>query len=413
MKRKLFIFLFTVFTLLGSGIVFAQNLETQYPTLPGGLKLSLHPTLPEFILYVYYLLLAVSGFFAIGSLILGGIQYITSGGNGATQTEARKQVSGAVLGILVLFGSYLLLATINPNLRILQFEKPVSPIKKCDCSNPTEKICKKICEPVREQKKIGAELLEVPVGNLIERIVKESTLAQFASIAQQAEKLSFEAKEAARKYKEEFDQCKCSRNTVIPHCSAAPSCSPQVCTGESCDKTALAQKRKALQDSNTALTQYIETNIGTNISLSSGMAPGSAGTPISGGSCMAGTGACSPSALSAFGAKAGEASQICQKESGGNVRSLNDGCLRTDYDYSVGLFQINLYRTGRCPGAFREINVSTCEIIDHAILEACMEKYGFGDADKNIQGALGISNNGNNWCPWTASFPQHCNLCKN
>lgn len=412
MKQKLFILLLVFFTILGSGIVFAQDLETQYPTLPGGLKLSLHPTLPEFILYVYYFLLAVSGFIAIASLVAGGIQYMVSGGNVASQTEARKRVSGAVLGILVLLGSSLILGTINPSLRILRFEKTTPSIQsqKCECANPTTDICKKVCEP---KKTIGAEALEIPVGNLIERILKESTLSQFASIAQQAEKLSFAAKEAARKYGEELGACSCSRKEVIPQCGGS-SCPapPLACTGEPCDKAALAQKKKALEDANTALTQYIETNIGTNVSLSSGMAPGSSGTPISGGSCAAGTGACSPSALSAFGSKAGEASQICQKESGGNVRSLNDGCLRSDYDYSVGLFQINLYRTGRCPGAFREIDAKTCEIIDHGILEACMEKYGFGDADKNIQGALGISGGGNNWCPWTASFPQHCNLCE-
>src|SRR3989344_1205057 len=260
MKRALFIFLLAVATLFTLGAVSAQDTEVQYPVLPNGVVLSPHPTFPEFILYLYYFLLAVSGFIAFGSLIAGGIQYITSGGNVASQTEARKRISAAVLGILVLLGSSILLGTINPSLRVLSLEKPASPITACDCKNPTEDLCKKWCEPIQERKKIGEELLEVPVGDIVERIMKESTLSQFAATAQEAEKLSKDARDKAKTYKDELDQCSCSRDTVIPHCSSAPECRALQCTGEPCNKAALSQKKTALQNSLTALTSYIETN---------------------------------------------------------------------------------------------------------------------------------------------------------
>lgn len=80
-------------------------------------------------------------------------------------------------------------------------------------------------------------------------------------------------------------------------------------------------------------------------------------TPYTGnGSCTIPTsGFCSPSNpdmnySSLFGANAGDAAQICSKESNGNPRAINDGCLRNPTyntrvhtaDYSIGLFQINL-----------------------------------------------------------------------
>ncbi|MDO8470977.1 MAG: hypothetical protein Q7S63_03385 [bacterium] len=257
--------LFLLALLLPSGIAFAQGTEIQYPTLPNGVRLTLQPTLPEFILYLYYFLITASGFIAMGSVVLGGVQYLTSGGNVASQTAARSRISGAVIGILVLLGSSLLLGTINPQLNILRLEKPASPITPCDCSNPTQGFCAKICKPITEQKKVGSELLEVPAGDLVERVMDERTLAQLASIAQQAEDLAKDARDKAQAYKDELDRCSCSRNTVIPHCGGAPSCSALQCTGEPCDKAALAKKKKALEDANSTLAAYVEANIGVNI----------------------------------------------------------------------------------------------------------------------------------------------------
>jgi len=128
--------------------------------------------------------------------------------------------------------------------------------------------------------------------------------------------------------------------------------------------------------------------------------------------CSFGTGPCSVESLdNVFGSNAGKASMVCQKESSSNPFQLNDGCLSGDWDYSIGLFQINLFRTGRCPGAFREISISTCEIIDQAKLDQCMVEYGWGEPTINIQKALGISAGGTNWCAWSTACPQYCNIC--
>jgi len=119
-----------------------------------------------------------------------------------------------------------------------------------------------------------------------------------------------------------------------------------------------------------------------------------------------------------FGVRATEASQICNVESGGNIWALNDGCKRGQYDYSVGLFQINLYRTGRCDRIgipereiFREISPSTCEVIDERKAAECAEAFGLGNTEVNTQQATQIFNSWGNWCAWSAACPQHCNLC--
>ena len=147
-------------------------------------------------------------------------------------------------------------------------------------------------------------------------------------------------------------------------------------------------------------------------------------TPIPGGGNCAESNSqyCSVAYLQkTFGDKASIASQICAIESGGNPLALNSGCLTgRSYDYSVGLFQVNLVpipqydgsgniiglvdSTWRCPGAFvTDINrvlPPFCIIKDNAILEACVQK--FSDPDYNISVAWGphLSNGGTYWCDW-------------
>ncbi len=119
-----------------------------------------------------------------------------------------------------------------------------------------------------------------------------------------------------------------------------------------------------------------------------------------------------------FGARAEEASQICNAESGGNVWNLNSGCQRGAYDYSVGLFQINLYRTRRCDAVgipeaqiFEEISPSTCRIKNQSLANECAKKYGWGNSDLNAQKAVQIYNARGNWCDWSTACPLYCNLC--
>jgi len=68
----------------------------------------------------YQWALGIGGLIALGVLILGGILYTISAGNASRQDDAKGWLLGAVMGILLLFGSYLILNTINPELTKLK-----------------------------------------------------------------------------------------------------------------------------------------------------------------------------------------------------------------------------------------------------------------------------------------------------
>jgi hypothetical protein len=176
------------------------------------------------------------------------------------------------------------------------------------------------------------------------------------------------------------------------------------------------------------------------------------GPPAPPGVCQEGTGSCSPSNLiqlvPAFTtAQASQASQICRIESGGSIDVINNNCTAGgSWDFSVGLFQINLAPTldsqgnvvgpGRCPGAFNwqpGPRPDTCDVIDdgtdcsvfntnanHPITECnaalydCISNYLdiANQGQYNVQfsyNLAGCSDGTCNWCPWSAA--QQCNLC--
>lgn len=68
----------------------------------------------------YQWALGIGGLLALGVLIFGGILYTISAGNASRQDDAKGWLLGALMGILLLFGSYLILNTINPELTKLK-----------------------------------------------------------------------------------------------------------------------------------------------------------------------------------------------------------------------------------------------------------------------------------------------------
>jgi len=130
---------------------------------------------------------------------------------------------------------------------------------------------------------------------------------------------------------------------------------------------------------------------------------------LSSGSCSPGSGPCSVENLLPYFDnsvdKATKASKICNRESGSNPMSKNDGCLNgSSCDYSIGLFQVNLL--AHCPGAFSSYSCprggpASCTVGNRSILEACERRL--LDPVENIKEAVRISSNGTNWVPWSAA----------
>jgi hypothetical protein len=114
----LLIFLFGTFS-------FAQ--EVEYPKIPGVPTPTATTTFPEYVRYLFNFFVLISGIVALGVLIWAGILWLTSAGNPIQAGSAKRKAAGATFGLVLLFSSYLLITTINPNLSILKGPEKLTP----------------------------------------------------------------------------------------------------------------------------------------------------------------------------------------------------------------------------------------------------------------------------------------------
>jgi hypothetical protein len=72
--------------------------------------------LPTLVSQIYIWSLGIGVLLALLMSILGGYYYMTSGGNAEQASKGKEFITGALLGLAILFGAYLLLNQINPDL---------------------------------------------------------------------------------------------------------------------------------------------------------------------------------------------------------------------------------------------------------------------------------------------------------
>lgn len=72
--------------------------------------------IPELIAAIYKFSIAIVSIIAVVMIIFQGVLIITSGGNGEQQSGAYKKITHAVVGLLIAWGSFLILYTVNPAL---------------------------------------------------------------------------------------------------------------------------------------------------------------------------------------------------------------------------------------------------------------------------------------------------------
>lgn len=58
-------------------------------------------------------LTAVAGTIALVFLLIGGIRYVMSGGDKTGVEEARNQITGAIVGLLIVFGAWFIVTVIG------------------------------------------------------------------------------------------------------------------------------------------------------------------------------------------------------------------------------------------------------------------------------------------------------------
>jgi hypothetical protein len=93
-----------------------NGLELNWPTSPGGTKLDGSSQLPDLIKYLYEWGIGLGGLGVFVSLLIAGIQYLTSFGNPTSMKDAISRIQSAIIGLVLLLSSWLILNTINPDL---------------------------------------------------------------------------------------------------------------------------------------------------------------------------------------------------------------------------------------------------------------------------------------------------------
>lgn len=72
--------------------------------------------LPQCVNQIYVWSLGVASLLALLMIVIGGYQYMTAAGNADQSKGGLEKIWGAIIGLALLFGAYLLLNTINPDL---------------------------------------------------------------------------------------------------------------------------------------------------------------------------------------------------------------------------------------------------------------------------------------------------------
>lgn len=74
------------------------------------------PFLSDYIAGVYNFLVSIVGAVAAAMIMIGGFQYLTAGGDKTRVEAGKKRIKDALLGLVLVLGSYAMLYAINPNL---------------------------------------------------------------------------------------------------------------------------------------------------------------------------------------------------------------------------------------------------------------------------------------------------------
>lgn len=123
-KVALTIFLIIVLGFIGFSTVQALELDLSFAE-PGVAD----SNIASYIVRIYWFGVGIAGMLAVGMIVAGAIYYSVSAGNPDKQRDARGMITGALWGVALLLGSYLILNTINP--QIVALEAPGGDLPIC------------------------------------------------------------------------------------------------------------------------------------------------------------------------------------------------------------------------------------------------------------------------------------------
>lgn len=139
-----------------------DNVAEATPTKPGEkIPLGIAQQISNF----YAWALGIGGLVALGVLVFGGILYTTSAGNASRQEDAKQWITGSLIGLMILFGSYFILSTINPELTKLKDLELI--VNEATQGNVQYSGCSATAQRVAEiaMAEYNAGITEVPLGS--------------------------------------------------------------------------------------------------------------------------------------------------------------------------------------------------------------------------------------------------------
>lgn len=120
-KNKYFCCLIVFFVLslfFSANFCFATaQLEIDYPPLANGGSITNQTPISGYLKYIFDLGIILGTTLAIGTLIFAGALYILSSAVPSLMAKAKNRALGALYGLLILFLIYLIITTINPQLK--------------------------------------------------------------------------------------------------------------------------------------------------------------------------------------------------------------------------------------------------------------------------------------------------------
>tara|TARA_Y100000310_G_C20684443_1_gene818059 strand:- start:2362 stop:3255 length:894 start_codon:yes stop_codon:yes gene_type:complete len=92
-------------------------------TLPGTKSFTRGPNLIEtYLSFVFGVVLGIAAILAVLMIVVGGVRYVLTSVSPSEKENAKKMISNAIFGLLLVLASYLLLQAINPDLVKIQFQ---------------------------------------------------------------------------------------------------------------------------------------------------------------------------------------------------------------------------------------------------------------------------------------------------
>lgn len=110
-----------------AGVVFAQEqVELKPPGVFAGLE---EITLPSIVPVIIQVILVIAALVALVFLIIGGIKWITAGGDKAATESARGTITSAVVGLAIILAAWAIIRLIELffGIKILSLEIPAFP----------------------------------------------------------------------------------------------------------------------------------------------------------------------------------------------------------------------------------------------------------------------------------------------